>query len=406
MQPESSNETRWVRDSLQASETPLAVAQDNSVSSGRMVVDEKRSWLSLPWRIVACVYRIVCLSILLAIAASIPILQWASLGYLLESASRMAKGRRWREVVPGLELAGKMGWSAIAILITWLPAWLIAQFAYQAELIEPGSNIAWNWRIAAIMVGFAWTVHAVWAMIRGGRWRDFLWPAPKRFFREFFQRATWSRVEDRLWNLVTGLQIPRLVWLGLRAWVGALLWLAIPGLMVILGMQANEQPVRAAIGVIGFFLMWWILLYLPFLQIQFASENRWRAMFRLSTIRIAFRRAPWGFFFALLVTLVFAIPLYLLRIESPPKELLWLPCLFFVILTLPAKLLVGWALNRASRRDQSRWWLSRYVAWLLQLAIVPFYILFLYLGSLASWDGALIVFLQHAFLTPVPVLGP
>jgi len=342
---------------------------------------------------------------LLAVAASIPVLQWASLGYLLEAASRMAKGRPWRDVVPGLELAGKIGWIAVAVVVAWLPAWLSAQFAYQAELIEPGSDLAANWRIAAGVIGLTWIVYVLWALIRGGRWRDFLWPAPMRFFREFFRRSTWSRVEDRLWDTVTAFQIPKLVWLGFRAWIGALLWLAIPAALVVIGMQANKQPAQAAVGVVGFFLMWFVLMYLPFLQVQFASEKRWRAMFRRSTIRDGFRRAPWAFFFGSLATLGLAIPLYLLRIESPPKELLWVPCLFFVFLTLPAKLCVGWALNRASRRAQPRWWLSRYVAWFLQVSIVPFYILFLYLGSLASWDGALIVFLQHAFLTPVPFVG-
>ena len=366
---------------------------------------KKYSWWSLPARTLVVSFRLFCLCILLAIAASTPILQWASLGYLLETASRMAKNRPWREVVPGLKLAGMIGWISVALIVTWLPAGLSAQFAYQAELIEPGSNIAANWRIAAFVISLAWMLHVTWALIRGGRWRDFLWPAPRRFFREFFRRSTWRSVEDRLWATVTGLQLPRLIWLGFREWIGALIWLVIPGVMVVVGMQSYEQPVRVAIGVLGFLLMWWVLLHLPFLQVQMAKENRWRAIFRLSTVRIAFRHAPWAFFLGLLATLGLAIPLYLLRIESPPKELLWLPCVFFVVFTLPAKLCVGWAMNRADRRREPRWWLSRYVAWILQLAIVPFYILFLYLGTLASWEGAAIVFIQHAFLTPVPFLG-
>jgi len=356
--------------------------------------------------VLAVVFRLICLCLLLAIAASIPILQWASLGYLLEAASRMAKNRRWPEVVPGLQLAGKVGWIAMAILVTWLPVGLSAQLAYQAELIEPGSSTARNWRWAAYGIASLWMIHVTWAMIRGGRWRDFLWPAPGRFVHEFFQPATWRRIEDRVWETVTGLQIPQLIWLGFRAWTGALVWLAIPGVLVVIGMQAHAQPARAALGVIGFLGMWWVLLYLPFLQVEMAMQNRWRAMFQVSTIRHAFRRAPWAFFLALLTTLGLAIPLYLLRIESPPDELLWLLCLFFVVFTLPAKLSVGWALNCAGRRTEDRGQLSRYTAWLLQLAIVPFYILFLYLGSLASWDGAAIVFIQHAFLTPVPFIGP
>jgi len=175
--------------------------------------------------------------------------------------------------------------------------------------------------------------------------------------------------------------------------------------MVVIGMQSYNQPGRVFIGIVGVLAMWWILLYLPFLQIQMAQENRFRSMFRLSTIRQSFRKAPWAFFFGSLLTLALAIPLYLLRIEVVPKELLWLPCLVFVVLTLPAKLCVGFAMRRGQRDIPQRWLLNRYIAWILQIAIVPIYILFLYLGSIASWDGPLVVFLQHAFLMPVPFVG-
>jgi len=249
-------------------------------------------------------------------------------------------------------------------------------------------------------------IYGLWAIIRGGRIRDFLWPAPIRFLREFlpriFRRSTWHNLEDRLWSVTAGLQIPRLAWLGFRAWIGALIWLALPATMVVIGMQSYQQPIRVVIGVIGFVMMWWVLLHLPFLQVQMAQENRLRSMFRLSTVRQSFRKAPWAFFLGSLVTLALALPLYLLRIEVIPKELMWLPCFVFVFLTLPAKLCVGWAMRRGQREIPNRWLLNRYTAWFLQLATVPIYILFLYLGSISSWDGPLVVFLQHAFLMPVP----
>jgi hypothetical protein len=148
-----------------------------------------------------------------------------------------------------------------------------------------------------------------------------------------------------------------------------------------------------------------VLLYLPFLQIQMARENRFRAIFDVRTIRKDFKRAPWAFFFSFLLTLALALPLYLFRIEKLPEELMWLPSLFFVLLMLPARFLVGWALRRGHREIPKRLWLSRWVAWVLQLAAVPFYLLFLYLATLTSWDGALIVISQHAFLAPVPFVG-
>ena len=389
--------------------------QDLSLAAPQVAATRttRKSWRSLPWRtityVVVSLWQFGCLVILLAIAATIPIVQWASLGYLLEAASRVAKGRPWRETLPGLQRAGGIILVVVCLAITWLPVWLATQYSYQAELIEPGSVIASRWRLAAATSAILWILYGLWALMRGGRIRDFLWPAPIRFSREFmprlFRRSTWHDLEDRLWNGTAGLQIPRLAWLGFRAWLGALIWLAIPAAMVVIGMQSYHQPGRVVIGVIGVFAMWWILLHLPFLQIQMAQENRLRSMFRLSTVRQSFRKAPWMFFIGSLLTLALAIPLYLLRIEVIPKELMWLPCLVFVVLTLPAKLCVGLAMRRGQRDIPKRWLFNRYTAWFFQLAIVPIYILFLYLGSIASWDGPLVVFLQHAFLMPVPFVG-
>lgn len=358
-----------------------------------------------PYVSLVFLYQLACLCLLLAIAATVPIVQWASLGYMLESAARIAKGRPWKEVLPGLQLAGRIGKAALGLLLTWLPVWLITQYAYQAELVQPSSYIANRWRVAATIMGGLWMLWAIWAMVRGGRIRDFLWPAPIRFIREILQRKTWSQVEDRLWDFVTSLQLPRLTWLGFRAFAGALIWLAIPGILIIFGMNAHEQPGRFAIGLLGALAMWIILLYLPFLQVHMAKENRFKAIFDVSKIRADFKRAPFAFFIGLLFTLALAIPLYLLRIETPYKELMWMLCLVFVVFTFPAKLVVGVALRRGDRPIQNRWWGFRWFAWLLQLSVVPIYILFLYLGTIATWDGPAVVLLQHAFLTPIPIMG-
>jgi hypothetical protein len=38
-----------------------------------------------------------------------------------------------------------------------------------------------------------------------------------------------------------------------------------------------------------------VLLYVPFLQVRFAAENRFRTFFEVSAVRAAFKRAPWAF---------------------------------------------------------------------------------------------------------------
>ena len=69
------------------------------------------------------------------------------------------------------------------------------------------------------------------------------------------------------------------------------------------------------------------MLYLPFLQAHFARVGRFEALFELGTVRGLFRRAPVAFWFAFLATLLFALPLYVLKIELTPREVAWLPAL-------------------------------------------------------------------------------
>src|SRR4029453_19553930 len=117
-------------------------------------------------------------------------------------------------------------------------------------------------------------------------------------------------------------------WLGLRGFAGALAWLIVPSLMMILG-TAGKGGGSILVGYLGTLAMAFVLLYLPFLQTRFAAENRLAAMFEWSEIRRLFRRAPLAWFFALLVTLALALPLYLLKIEPPPRQVGWQLTVFF-----------------------------------------------------------------------------
>ncbi len=362
-------------------------------------------WIRLPGRVLYAIFQFLSLVILLAVVSAIPILQLASLGYLLEVSRRIADPKQGRRVLPGIDRATRIGVILAGATLTWLPVWLVSNYAYSAELIEPGSVVSQRWHIAAWIVSLLWVVHVAWAALRGGCWYHFLWPAPIRFLRQIWRPSTWQRAEDSLWNYTVGLKIPSLMWLGFRGFLGGLMWLAVPAGMMVIGLRANEQPVRALIGFIGALLMTWVILYVPFLQVQMARENRFSAFFDVRSIRRDFKRAPWAYALAFFVTLLVSLPLYIFRIESLPKELLWLPCVFFVLLTLPARMLVGWAMRRGHRDIPKRHWLSRWGAWGFQIIGIPAYVLFLYLSTLASWDGALIILIQHAFLLPVPLSG-
>ncbi len=352
------------------------------------------------------------LLVLLSIVATIPILQFASFGYMLESATRVSRGVPLRRCFPGADVAGKLAVILGCVFLSWLPVWFVADMAYSAELIEQGGQIARQWRIAARIISVIWILWVLWAVFRGGKLRHFLWPAPILAIKSLFQAKVWREAEDKLWDFVVSLKLPRLLWLGFMASIGALLWLLIPGTLILIGLSAEGQAGLGVIGLIGAALMWWVLLNLPFLQIHMANQARFLSVFDLQSVRRSFRQAPWAFCFATWTTFLFAVPLYLFRIERVPSQLWWLMSLFFIVSMFPAKLFTGWALFRSAQRSERHIahpeiraevrWYWRYVAWVPQLAVVLVYLGVLYLAKFVVWEGGASFYLQHAFLPPVP----
>jgi hypothetical protein len=251
--------------------------------------------------------------------------------------------------------------------------------------------------VAAALV----TLHVVVACSRGGRLRHFLWPFtnPGWLVRRLRRGGYYVEARDAVWDFVVALRLPYYFWLGLRGFVGALLWLAPPVTLLAAGRRA---PV---LGFLGAAILAWVVLHVPFLQVRFATENRFRAFFEPRAIRRHFACAPWAFALALLVTLAFSLPLYLLKIEMIPREAAWLPSLVFILFIFPARLLTGWAYARACRRDEPRHWFFRWTGRLGMLPIALLYLLFVFFAQYASWEGVASLYEQHAFLLPVPFLG-
>ncbi len=366
------------------------------------------------WRWPSCIFETawctLCLCVLLAVVAAIPLVQLASLGYLMNSAANLAKRRPWSSVLPGYRRAGQIGLFLLLAGLFWLPVWLVTDLSYSAQLLQPGSSTAGWWRLGAFVVTLAWVTHVGWAAIRGGRAWHFIWPAPMRFFQEVIKARTWSLASEHLADLITSLHFPRLWWLGARAALGALLWTAIPVSLMIIGERAFELQFSGLVGFVGAVSMTFVALYLPFLQVQMAAANRFAAMFELTAIRRRFLYAPWAHALSLMVLCLLSIPLYLLRIEATPAELVWAPSLVFVCFMLPAKLLLGAAMGYASGRQSSdrpkiRHWLVRWPARVVALASVLVYVGALYLAQLVAGQGAYVMYFQHAFLVPAPLLG-
>ena len=429
------------------------------------LVVEKRSWPFRLWgaigRGIEWYFGLACLLVGLAVVASVPVAQFISLGYLLEVSGRISRSGRLREGFLGIRQAARVGSLLIGTWVMLLPLRLIADLKYSAELINGEGWTAVAWQAGLVIATWFMLAHILLACYCGGRLRHFIWPllAPVFFamwiFRHLISNAAdgslmrpilermsprllrdltnvpkltewfppaiawqafrrgsmYSEARDRVWDFLVGLRVPYYFWLGLRGFAGAVAWLFVPILMIIATTKLqldDEEAARglgAVIGLFGSFLLAFVILYLPFLQSHFAAENRMVAVFEFGEVRRLFRRAPVAFWFALLTTLLFALPLYLLKVAVIPREVVWLPSLVFIMFIFPARLITGWALGRARQRVEPRFFLMRWLARLGGLPVVAIYVFIVYFTQYTSWYGSWSLFEQHAFLMPVPFLS-
>jgi hypothetical protein len=377
----------------------------------QLAVVDRRSWpvRALRWigsAIEWCVGG-VAVVIGLAALAPLPILQFMSLGYLLEVSGRIGRTGRFSQGFIGFRSAARLGTIVLGTFLLLLPLRYVAFMARNAELIAPGSPAARGWGFGLLMLTGLLVVHLITAYWRGGKLRDFLLPAnPRKLVRRWRQPGAISDARDAVWSFVTDLRLPYYFWLGARGFVGGLIWLAIPVTMLAFG---GKPPLRGPLGVlfavVGAVLLMGVLVYLPFLQARFAAENRFKAMFEVRAVRDMFRRAPIAFWIALFFTLALALPLYLLKIEIVPRDAAGLPSLFFVLSIFPARLLSGWAYARAQKRERPRNWFLRWTSRLAMLPVVAFYVFIVYFTQYTSWHGVWSLYEQHSFLVPVPFLG-
>jgi hypothetical protein len=409
-------------------------------------------WHAL-WWIGSQMFGWLSLMIGLAVLATIPIVQFISLGYLLECGGRVARSGRLRDGLIDLDKWSRIGGLFAGTYLMLLPLRLASDFANSAHIIAPGSPAAKAWRLGLVVLTVLMVCHILLAWYSGGKLRHFFWPllAPFSLAQWIITRkvigpivkpaiqavspkladdlyqptplTSWFppaillaglargpgrmyvEARDAVWEFVVSLRLPYYFWLGLRGFVGAFLWLFIPVLLLIGSTKIESGGGAFLVGFTGALALATVLLYLPFLQTHFAAQNRFRAMFEISAVRKLFRKAPIAFWFALLMTLALALPPYLFKIQKVYEEFDWAMSLFFVFLVYPARLLTGWAVGLANRRERPSFFAFR---WASRQAAVPVclsYVLFVYLSQYTSWFGSWSLFEQHPFLVPVPFFG-
>lgn len=404
--------------------------------------------------VVEWTFGMASLIAILAFLAAIPVIQFISLGYLLETSGSIARTGRLREGFIGIRVAARIGSLVVGTWLCLLPINYLSYLWYQSNLIDPGSTATQTLRAAQLIVTVFMIGHILAAWYCGGRFRHFFWPLvapfslgiwftrwavsrpgfralldntlgvfskklvndicrcqpltdwflPAIVSKALFSGHIYSRARDAVWDFVTGLNLPYYFWLGLRGFAGAVLWLFTPVTMLIAATQLPPGPALLLMFV-GVILLTVVAMYLPFLQAHFAAERRFGAFFELGKVRHAYRRAPVACWFSLLITLAFAVPLYLLKVEYAPKELTWILCIAFVSLILPGRLLVGWAVGRGRARQKPRTALWRWTLRPAMFAIAFAYCFFVALAPYYVWTGSWSLIEQHAFLLPAPFFG-
>ncbi len=371
---------------------------------GPVFLDDVKTAANLVGGMIDGILGIITLIVALAALAVVPVLQFLSLGYLLEAGGRIARTGRLRDGFIGLRIAARAGTIIAGTWLMLLPLWFLSSMATDAQLVDPGGAVAHGWKFALTVCTIAMVVHIAFAIACGGRLHNFLLPFINPFVLGYriWQGGYYARARDAVWDYVMSLRLPYYFWLGLRGFAGGFIWLVLPVSMLALG------RVAPLIGFAGAACLIVVLLFLPFLQMNMVARNRFLAVLDFPQVVRLYSRAPIAFAVAFVAMLLLAIPLYLLKIELVPRELAWIPSVFFIVSIFPARVLTGWAFARADRKRPGHVAL-RIFAILFGLPVMfgtsIFYVIVLFFSQYTSWGGVWSLYQQHAFLLPVPFLG-
>jgi hypothetical protein len=147
-------------DPLPADDIPLVVPV---VEAGLVVPIRKASLLRRMVRGVGSagewIFGVATLIVGLAVLAAIPIVQFLSLGYLLEASGRIARTGRFRSGFVGVRKAARVGDIVLGTWLVLLPVKVIASLAADAQLIDADGPLARRWRVALAVLTALAVIH-------------------------------------------------------------------------------------------------------------------------------------------------------------------------------------------------------------------------------------------------------
>lgn len=385
------------------------------------------------------------LTVLLAIAANVPIVQFAVLGYLLESGGRVARSGKFGSGVIGRQQAATLGRIAACVVIVLLPLRLVTAWWVDASVIDPESIQTWRMAVLQRVLWVSSLAHIASAIMCGGRVRHFFWPlrglwlggrnsvvgslrwsgvlrrrdledglsrdncgpesdswcVPIIVFQRFRRVRLYRQLRDDTVAFVARLKLPMLFSLGVRGFLGSMLWLVVPTFLMV---AANSPwPAIGGVGVfLGVLLAAPVFLLLPILQIQFAFDGKIRSLLDWRSAWSKWRCAPVASLLAMVVMLLVSIPLFLLKVERIPTELFWLLSVLFIGIGWPSRLVWGRVFHYATSRPAPASWQLRFPVAVTAVGSALVFAVFFFLTRYTSWNGTSSLFENHVFLLPIP----
>ncbi|MBI4817178.1 MAG: hypothetical protein HY791_13025 [Deltaproteobacteria bacterium] len=326
------------------------------------------------------------------IAASTPLGAIWVLGSMLVIQARVARGLPVREWVPGRSALSK---ATLFLSVSWLmlraPAFAL-DLAVDASVLESPKS---SWLASLSILAHAGLgIHVMLAACRRSLTALFT-PLENLDFAVSADLLRELRLTLRAGVEVTEL-VPRL-WLGVCAALGAMAWLIGPTTLLL----ASEGPgPRNLASLVGALALAPVLYWVPFLEVQFARRGRFRALFDPASSWATERRAPGWSLLALIATYVSASLLAFVLTLTPPEDARWVTSPLFILLVLPPRLLVAFAVARAERAvaaPRPLLWVGR----LLAAPAVALYVFVVFFGRTFEAHGRLAALAHPALLLPI-----
>ncbi len=389
---------------------------------------------------------------LLAWLATIPVIQFLTLGFLVEVTRRVARSGRLGDGLLGSE----KGWTIckwmFGIAVTWLPLLIVSRMRYDAWLIDPSSAAYTGWRFWEYVVFGLTVVHWIGVGLTGGQLRHFFWPllvpwylatgllkrcltidwvqmvieqtlgaifprtvaayyrsvplsnwfVPAVLWRHVRQGTLLSESSDRFWGWAQSLRPRYYFSWGLGAFGGMAIWFGGPALWFLVATRAANPVPEGIFYVLGVIHLFAALQYYPLVHCRYCVTGNWLSYFQWRQAASRYWYSPLRLSLAMALALVLTFPLWLTRIAMIPYDLWWLLSGLYVACLWPVWLTWGWAWHHASTRTRSTTWTWGVSLMPIFWALIAGQLLLTLVSIYTSWQGVFNILLHPTFNVPTP----